>query len=471
MQIYQLVVNRYRDLYAVATIEDNVEMIKIFSGKFQEIYSKEFTDIIYLEFISDKLLIQTYKYVYIINFRDNRVERKFKLNKKISNVLIYDNNFFVYASRDEFEILKVNKVILYGEIKEVIIAQVQLFENFKIEYNIIEYESEIRKLVKKYRIENREITDKIGINEVKVIFDYLNSKIILNDNIIFLENGYIDRIYILSDGNIIYSISSFLFPTKLIYYDLFKNEREEYNSYFEKKNISIKHSYITKREIPIYTISQKNSRKILLYLHGGPAWNITPNYYGWIEETLELGYSIVFMNYSGSTGYGEKFYKKLLKNNGEEALKDIKEFVNYFNNRNIYILGESYGGYLAVLMSFYKNKNIKLCISINGFVDYKYLYLFSHSRNIIESYFDVKSDKNNPIHILEKNKIYSNLIFLHSDKDIYAPIKNIYTFIEKTKKHISLYLLTEIGHYSISHYKNKQRDVIINKLIGGEYNE
>lgn len=49
MQIYQLVVNRYRDLYAVATIEDNVEMVKIFSGKFQEIYSKEFTDIIYLE--------------------------------------------------------------------------------------------------------------------------------------------------------------------------------------------------------------------------------------------------------------------------------------------------------------------------------------------------------------------------------------------------------------------------------------
>lgn len=130
--------------------------------------------------------MQTYKYVYIINFRNNRVERKFKLNKKISNVLVYDNNFFVYASRDEFEILKVNKVILYSEIKEVIIAQVQLFENFKIEYNIIEYESEIRKLVKKYRIENREITDKIGINEVKVIFDYLNSKIILNDNIIFL---------------------------------------------------------------------------------------------------------------------------------------------------------------------------------------------------------------------------------------------------------------------------------------------
>ena len=152
MQIYQLVVNRYRDLYAVATIEDNVEMVKIFSGKFQEIYSKEFTDIIYLEFISDKLLVQTYKYVYIINFRDNSVERKFKLNKKISNVLVYDNNFFVYASRDEFEILKVNKVILYSEIKEVIIAQVQLFENFKIEYNIIEYESEIRKLVKKYRI-------------------------------------------------------------------------------------------------------------------------------------------------------------------------------------------------------------------------------------------------------------------------------------------------------------------------------
>ena len=58
---------------------------------------------------------------------------------------------------------------MYSEIKEVIIAQVQLFENFKIEYNIIEYESEIRKLVKKYRIENREITDKIGINEVKVI--------------------------------------------------------------------------------------------------------------------------------------------------------------------------------------------------------------------------------------------------------------------------------------------------------------
>lgn len=122
-------------------------------------------------------------------------------------------------------------------------------------------------------------------------------------------------------------------------------------------------------------------------------------------------------------------------------------------------------------MSFYENKNIKLCMSVNGFVDYKYLYLFSYSKNVINNYFDLKTNENNPISIVQKNEIINKLIFLHSKKDIYSPIKSIYTFIQESGKDIDIYLLTDIGHYSVSYYKNRERDGIISKFLGGNYYE
>lgn len=474
MQTYQLVVSPCRKLYATVVIDNNEEKVKIFSGEFDEYDSKALRDVIYLEFFEEFFIIQTYTDTYMMDLKERSVKLKFKLNTKISNIVAYSGDELIYASREEFEILKIKKVLLNDKFKEENIANVYLFGDFLIEYNKKEYENEICKLVKDYKIKKLGLSDKKNNDEVKVLFNYVNSDILINNKIVHSEKGYVDRVYLLSNGNLIYSVSSFLFPTKMIYYNITNNKRIVYNNYSEMKDIDINHEYITRRNIPAYIVSYKNntnSGRILLYLHGGPAWNVIPTYFSWLEKTLKFGYSVVFMNYSGSTGYGEYHYKKLLRNNAKEALADIKEFVKHYNGNDIYILGESFGGYLAVLMSFYENKNIKLCMSVNGFVDYKYLYLFSYSKNVINNYFDLKTNENNPISIVQKNEIINKLIFLHSKKDIYSPIKSIYTFIQESGKDIDIYLLTDIGHYSVSYYKNRERDDIISKFLGGNYYE
>lgn len=176
-----------------------------------------------------------------------------------------------------------------------------------------------------------------------------------------------------------------------------------------------------------------------------------------------MGIEVYFINYSGSTGYGEKYRKKLLGQNGETALNDLKKLLDNFRDKKVIILGESFGGYLSVLISFFNYKNLILSISLNGFVDYKYLYLFSFSKSIIIKYFDLKLNLNNPIDLLENSKIYRPLFLFHSIKDIYSPIKSIENFVEKLDdKKVRLYKLRKYRHYELNIFFNKS---LFNKII------
>ena len=105
-------------------------------------------------------------------------------------------------------------------------------------------------------------------------------------------------------------------------------------------------------DIPsFFWLAKKNShRKLVIMVHGGPHLHEGN---GWNSETaamLENGYSVLRVNYRGSSGYGSRF-----QNLGSvyDQAGDVSSAVDYavrtlgFRPNDIVIVGESFGAYLV----------------------------------------------------------------------------------------------------------------------------
>lgn len=101
--------------------------------------------------------------------------------------------------------------------------------------------------------------------------------------------------------------------------------------------------------------SQSNEKPMVLIVHGGPTyrdkWGELPEHQ-WLAS---IGYSVVSVNYRGSSGFGKNFVKA---GNGEWSYKahdDLIDVVEWAisngicNRGNVAIFGGSYGGYAALL--------------------------------------------------------------------------------------------------------------------------
>ncbi len=88
--------------------------------------------------------------------------------------------------------------------------------------------------------------------------------------------------------------------------------------------------------------------------HGGPwardSWGFNPE----VQFLASRGYAVLQMNFTGSVGYGRKFWEKSFKQWGQLMQDDITEGVNYLieqriaDPKRIAIYGGSYGGYATL---------------------------------------------------------------------------------------------------------------------------
>ncbi len=110
--------------------------------------------------------------------------------------------------------------------------------------------------------------------------------------------------------------------------------------------------------------------------HGGPwardVWGFDPL----VQLLANRGYAVLQMNYRGSPGYGEDFYKKARHEIGRGIQDDIEDGTRWAiaaglaDPRHIAIIGASYGGYSA-LFALGRNPDLYRCgISIAGVADW-----------------------------------------------------------------------------------------------------
>lgn len=139
---------------------------------------------------------------------------------------------------------------------------------------------------------------------------------------------------------------------------------------------------------PAQTSSSKSKRTsqkkdLFVWLHGGPQRQIALGYHPYLsyavyDELLERlasgGNYVLKLDYTGSTGYGATFENALHKNIGVADVADVENavaaFKKEYNVDHVYLIGNSYGGYLALKTITHAPSVVTGAISINGVTDW-----------------------------------------------------------------------------------------------------
>jgi dipeptidyl aminopeptidase/acylaminoacyl peptidase len=95
---------------------------------------------------------------------------------------------------------------------------------------------------------------------------------------------------------------------------------------------------------------------VAFIIHGGPQGSMGNNFhYRWNPQTYAAqGYAVVFVDFHGSTGYGQKFTDSISGDWGGKPLEDLKrgwahalESYDFLDGERACVLGASYGGYMV----------------------------------------------------------------------------------------------------------------------------
>ncbi len=131
--------------------------------------------------------------------------------------------------------------------------------------------------------------------------------------------------------------------------------------------------------------SSTKSYPLIIWLHGGPYREVALGYhsylgyavYDWLlGEMAKNGALVLKLDYRGSYGYGRKFAESITGQVGKGDVSDVltaqTELKKFYKISNTYLVGNSYGGYLALrtVVDPQASKKIAGVLSINGVTDW-----------------------------------------------------------------------------------------------------
>jgi dipeptidyl aminopeptidase/acylaminoacyl peptidase len=182
------------------------------------------------------------------------------------------------------------------------------------------------------------------------------------------------------------------------------------------------------------------TKTLIVWLHGGPYRQASAGYhpyfsyagYDWLLENLRSeGTAVLKLDYPGSAGYGRPFAESITGEVGvvdvAESLAAIRAFAGAHGYTDVRLLGNSYGGYLALKLLAEHPEDFSGAFSINGVTDWDTL-----TRNLQTSIFNVqfngvRSDANAALYdnasILNNLKSFGNkdVVLAHGDADMTVP--------------------------------------------------
>ena len=127
---------------------------------------------------------------------------------------------------------------------------------------------------------------------------------------------------------------------------------------------------------------------LFIWLHGGPHRQTSLGYhsyqsyglYEWIlRKLVEQGATVLKLDYPGSAGYGRAFTASIKGAVGEKDAEDVVRAVEAaqkkYKPERTYLLGNSYGGYLALRALVWNPKLFSGALSVSGVTDWRALLL------------------------------------------------------------------------------------------------
>jgi dipeptidyl aminopeptidase/acylaminoacyl peptidase len=187
--------------------------------------------------------------------------------------------------------------------------------------------------------------------------------------------------------------------------------------------------------------SRKNY-PLIVWLHGGPYRQgsttfhpyISYGVYDWILNEARKNGAIVFkLDYSGSYGYGRSFIETLKSNVGRKDVNDVitalasakKEISKKYPISGVYLVGNSYGGYLSLRSMVAYPKQFAGAFSINGVTDWPAL-LTDLRTSSFNMYFNGIPDSKN-------KSLYSKADILERAGDVRPEQKTVLVQAEKDR--------------------------------------
>ena len=168
--------------------------------------------------------------------------------------------------------------------------------------------------------------------------------------------------------------------------------------YFKIPNINTKKNIVNEEYVKVgestgvimtpLTYDPKKTYPALIWLHGGPLRQTSLGYhpyhsYGIYDSILKIlqknNVIILKLDYRGSYGQGRAYSEKIKGSVGTGDIDDVMKAVtflkNQYNINDVYLSGNSYGGYMSFKALVEHPDTFKGIFSINGVTDWESLLL------------------------------------------------------------------------------------------------
>jgi len=227
------------------------------------------------------------------------------------------------------------------------------------------------------------------------------------------------------------------------------------------------HGYLT---IP----NTETHKKALVVLpHGGPhGIRDYPHYNAEVQLLVNRGYTVLQINFRGSSGYGHAFEKQGYKNWGKVMIDDIIDSTRwaikegYADKEKVCIYGASYGGYSALMAAAKAPELYKCSIGYVGVYDLEAMKVKGdiptgfRGRSYLEKILgsDV-SELKQQSPLSHAHKIKAKVMLIHGDEDVRAPSyhsKVMRTALKKANNPAEWLYLRDAGHGAFS-IKNRTK--------------
>jgi dipeptidyl aminopeptidase/acylaminoacyl peptidase len=175
---------------------------------------------------------------------------------------------------------------------------------------------------------------------------------------------------------------------------------------------------------------------VAFIVHGGPQGSFGNSWsYRWNPQVYAgAGYATVFIDFHGSTGYGQGFTDSISGDWGGAPLEDLKKGLAaagakypWLDTSKSCALGASYGGYMMNWIQGNWTDGFKCIVNHDGVFDNRSMYYGTEELWFNEwenggSYFAVpeKHEKFNPVHHVMKWK--TPMLVIHGEKDYRIPV-------------------------------------------------
>lgn len=110
-------------------------------------------------------------------------------------------------------------------------------------------------------------------------------------------------------------------------------------------------------DVPALLYRAENSKRAVVYIHGGPNWNLQFSWNPEISYMVAQGWTVIAPNYRGSTGYGKAWQNASRYDMGGVDAADCAACAKYLLNNGyekVAVTGRSHGGFLTMCcLTFY----------------------------------------------------------------------------------------------------------------------